>query len=275
MILYKLTFDDIDKDKRKEADELIENYISALYHNGQACGEYFTVLQNGRICAYLILQGIRANTKKYHCEYGKKWLAKISEILDITPTWELIDDEAPKRDVNWNKSPFLYLYTSLNDWESPIYRGDNGKSIPLYLFSGEHEDRESIYFWQRTYQSYDSIWMRCGELEIPTYKQLATPSSELAVDGRKICSYIEKTSGVPTYYYLMRHWGRRNKEELRKCPGCGKHWSLGNNYEEVNSSFHKFDFMCEPCRLVSHVSNSCDDERHAVIGEWRKPKIRK
>jgi hypothetical protein len=44
MILYKLIFGSIEEKKREKAEKLIEYYIATLFHNGQACGEYFTVL---------------------------------------------------------------------------------------------------------------------------------------------------------------------------------------------------------------------------------------
>ncbi len=271
MILYKIQFGSPKNSEREEAKELIEYYISALLHNGQACGEYFTVLQSNKLCAYVIMQSIKANAKNNHCQYGIKWLIKVEEFFGVSPTWELIDDDVPKQKIKWDKAPFLYLYTNLNEWVSPICRGDTGEQIPVYLLPGEHEDREKINFWQRSYQSHDSIWMGCGELEIATYKQLATPFSGLAEDGREICAYIEKITGIPTYYYLMRYWGRRTNEERRKCPGCGNKWHIESKSELDPPPFFEFDFMCEKCRLVSHISSSDDDERHAVIGEWRKP----
>jgi len=270
MILYKVIFGNVGKHKREEAENLVQYYISALLHNGQACGEYFTVLQKGNICAYVNLQGKDANSPQYHCIYGNKWLEKIEDIFGNKPIWKVIDDEIPQTIEDWDQAPFMYLFTRMNDWESPICRGDNGNPVPLYLLPGEHEDREKIYFWQRKYRDYDSIWMGCGELEIPVYKQLAAPGSELGLTGREICAYIEKATGVPTYYYLMRHWGRRKGEDQRACPACGQKWAQAYKAKMNDSPFHAFDFMCEPCRLVSHVSSACDDERHAVIGEWRK-----
>ena len=272
MILHKLIFGKIEDSKREEAEDCVESYISALYHNGQACGEYFTVLQNGKICAYLNLPGKEALLDKYHCEYGREWLKKVEDIFGYLPTCNVIDDEVPDIGVDWDNAPFLYLFTHLYDGESPICRGDNGKPIPLYLLPGEYENRERTYFWQHTYKSYDSIWIGSGVLEIPVYKQLATPTSELATDGREICAYIEKVTGIPTYYYLMRYWGRRNGEEYRKCPGCGQNWTQIHDQKQEKPPFYFFDFLCEPCRLVSHISSTCDDERHAVIGEWRSIK---
>lgn len=269
MIAYKVIFGLIDKKNREQAEDLIENYISVLFHNGQACGEYFLVVQDGKFCIYLNVQGIQANLIKYHCKYGVMWLERMITFFGYAPQWELIDDEVPQKDKIWDKSPFLYLFTHLNDWESPLYRGDNGQPIPIYLISGEHEQREEIYLWQQQYKTYDRAWMQCGALEIPAYKQLVVPSSELAKTGRRICEYVEKEVGIPTYYYLMRYWGRRKNEEARLCPSCGNGWNTRQDNVDVYGVC-RFVFKCEGCRLVSDLAVAYDDERHAIIGEWSK-----
>ena len=101
MILYKLVFGAIRNVKREEATDFIESYISALMHNGQACGEYVTVLQENKLCAYVTMQGVKANTMKAHSKWGKKWLIEIEKTFGCSPSWELIDDELPKRDEDW------------------------------------------------------------------------------------------------------------------------------------------------------------------------------
>lgn len=265
MIAYKVIFGSIQQKNQQEAQDLVEDYVSALFHNGQACGEYFLVTHKGKLCVYLNVQGIQANMNEYHCKYGIARLEHLITFFGCEPQWELIDD-VPQQETTWKKSPFLYLFTHFNDWESPLCRGDNGEPIPIYLIAGEHEQREAIYFWQQEYKTYDQAWIHCGELEIPAYKILAVPSSELAKAGRDICEYIEKIVGIPTYYYLMRYWGRRNNEKARLCPSCGQNWSTG--FEE--DKFYNFAFKCDSCRLVSNIAVSYDDERHAVIGEWRK-----
>ncbi len=272
MILHKLIFGLVSKVDRDIAEEYVEYYISALFHNGQACGEYFTVIENGELCAYINLQNIEASLEKYHCEYGNKWLKKIIQLFPSAPVWKIIDDELPVKNLDWNDAPFLYLFASYDECESPIYRGDNGSSIPLYKLAGTHEDREKVYFWQREYRDLDAIWMRCGDLEVPAYKQLATPVSSLSASGKEICEHIENVTGKPTYYYLMRYWGRRSGEETRHCPKCGHDWNHEINQNSENAAFHQFDFICHNCRLVSHLSVSNEDERHAVIGEWRHSK---
>jgi len=150
-----------------------------------------------------------------------------------------------------------------------LCRGDNGKPIPVYRLPGTHEDREAIYFWQRTYHEYNGIWLGCGELEIPVYKQLADPSSELSQKGREICRAVEKAIRIPTYYFLMRYWGRRSGEDERLCPGCGRAW-LSRYPTDHPRGWWQFAFQCHNCRLVSQVADCDEDERHAVIGEYTK-----
>lgn len=271
MIAHKVIFGVIPPRRRSDAECAVESYISVLLHNGQAVGSYFLVVQDGVLCAYVQLAGLNALKLQYESAHTAKRIAAIVEVFGHPPKWTIIDDEAPKRDVTWMKAPFLYLFTHMDDWESPLCRGDNGKAIPIYRLSGTHEDREAIYFWQRTYQKYDAIWMGCGNLEMPTYRELASPSSALSQQGRQICAKIESTTGQPTYYFLMRYWGRRLGEESRKCPGCGKAWRTSHATESSNQFWH-FPFRCDSCRLVSHKADSYDDERHSVIGEWKTKK---
>lgn len=268
MILYKVVFGLVPRGKREEAEDAIESYLSILTHNGQAIDEPFLVVQQGLFCAYINLAGINALAAKYESEYEERWRKNVTDLFDQAPVWTLVDDEVPKRDITWNKAPFLYLFTS--HWSEnypPISRGDTGKSIPLYRCLDTHDAREKIYFWQQAYRDHDSIFLKSGKLEIPAYKELATPESELSQEGREICQKVESATGIPTYYYLMRYWGRRKGEENRTCPGCGKPWRT--QHETKGSKFSAFHFKCNACRLVSHMANAADDERHAVIGEWR------
>lgn len=271
MIAHKITFGAVPQGKRSEAEDAVESYISVLLHNGQAVGEYFLVLQERLLCAYVQLAGVNALKPKYESRYSAKSMAAIIRLFGQNPKWTVIDDEAPKRDTTWTKAPFLYLFTHMFDWQSPLCRGDNGKPIPIYRLPGTHEDREAIYFWQRTYREHDAIWIGSGTLEIPTYREMASPCSELSQQGREICGKAESVTGVPTYYFLMRYWGRRRGEEERKCPGCGQTWRTQHPIEGI-TEFWKFPFQCDACRLVSHAADTYDDERHARIGEWKAKK---
>jgi len=271
MILNKVIFGPVPRGKRQEAEDAVESYISVLLHNGQASGEFFHTIQDGELSAYVLLAGSHALSRKYDSSYTPNRLGKIMGVFNQKPRWTVVDDEAPKRDTTWTKAPLLYLATDYCDWESPLCRGDNGKRIPLYRLPGTHEDREAIYFWQHSYRAHDAIWMGCGHLEIATYRQLAMPDSELSDSGREICRKVEKITGVPTYYFLMRYWGRKSGEEDRPCPGCGRPWRKAKPGAPP-SRFCDFAFLCHACRLVSHMADSYDDSRHAVIGEWKDRK---
>jgi len=96
---------------------------------------------------------------------------------------------------------------------------------------------------------------------------LADPASELAEEGRDLCRAIESATGVPTFYYLMRYWGRPKAEERRRCPGCGDAWRTERPREPPNR-FWQFDFKCDRCRLVSHLGAANDGGRRVRVGEF-------
>jgi len=269
MILHKVIFGPVPPRKRRDAEDAIDDYICVLHHNGQAVGEYFQATQNGELCAYVNLSGVKALSAKYQSTRASNRLEKLVAIFNQMPIWTVLDDDVPKSDPTWKGAPFLYLFTCMtSDWGSPLCRGDNRKQIPLYRIACPYEVREEIYFWQRAYCDHDAIWIGSSKLEIPAYRQLAMPDSELSQQGRDVCRKVESATGVPTYYYLMRYWGRKDGEDLRPCPGCGRPWHLKKPTGRSNR-FHDFGFRCEKCRLVSHLAASYDDPRHASIGEWQ------
>lgn len=83
----------------------------------------------------------------------------------------------------------------------------------------------------------------------------------------KFAKAVEVATGKPTFYYLLRYWGRREGEEQRLCPGCGNPWV--QHHDGDDNGLGWFDFCCALCRLVSQQATSFEDERHARIGEWR------
>jgi Zn-ribbon-containing, possibly nucleic-acid-binding protein (DUF2310) len=106
MMSYELIFGHIEKRMRQEAEDVAESYIGVLIHNGQACGNYFTAVRESNLIAYINLQGIHAKLQKYHCEYGKDRLRKVTDFFGKPPVWKLVDDEAPKHDTTWEKPHF-------------------------------------------------------------------------------------------------------------------------------------------------------------------------
>jgi len=115
MILYKVVFGHVEKKNRQDAEDVVESYIGVLLHNGQACGEYFTVVREGSLIAYVMVQGRHAQSLKYHCKYGMERLKKVTDFFGKRPEWNLEDDDAPKADTTWTEAPFLHLFTHLFD----------------------------------------------------------------------------------------------------------------------------------------------------------------
>jgi predicted nucleic acid-binding Zn ribbon protein len=95
--------------------------------------------------------------------------------------------------------------------------------------------------------------------EVPAYKQLADPKSDLSVTGRELCARIEKATEKPTFYYLMRYWCRNDGEATRTCPLCGGEWRLSDQEKEDKTPFHRFHFRCNGCRLVFRIADSNEE----------------
>lgn len=271
MFLTKITFGS-DKGKKRQREALSDNaetYLIALKRNGQIYGEYVFAWSKGNLVAYFYLARPNAFEKKHHSEWGISSLNSVIESFGQSPKWEIIDDSLPKRFRSWQCSKSLYLFTHAFDYTSPVCCGDTGLPIPPYLIPISDRIREDLYSWRGNYRDHDKVWLACGTLEIPAYKELADPKSELSLNGRELCTEIERATGKPTFYYLMRYWGRRDGESTRSCPSCGGQWQASDD-EGKKRPFYKFHFRCERCRLVSRIADSYDDERHARIGEFKR-----
>lgn len=248
-------------------EEAAESYLVALARSGQLCGPYFLTWTKGRLNAHVLLAAPTSFQLRHHTLSGKKELEKLITAFGKSPVWKVLDDEAQKRTSTWKGAPFLYLFAHV--WASPVCRGDGKKPIPVFRFPLTTQHKSDLYCWQRDYNDHHQIWIGSGKLEIPAYRQLVDPESDLAADGRELCREIEATTGVPTYYYLMRYWGRSKGEDRRPCPGCGEEWGA-RRITEPREEFWHFDFKCDACRLVSHLGVSTDGGRHTRIGEFAR-----
>jgi predicted nucleic acid-binding Zn ribbon protein len=253
-----------------ECEDVAECYIAALLHSGQLCGEYFVTWTDGVLNAHVMLAGPNAHDLRYHSDWAKRELEKVIEAFGKRPVWRMLDDESTKPAASWEGAPFLYLFTHAFDWASPVCRGDGEGPIPIFTLPISFEQKDGLYAWQRGYSDHDRIWLGSGALEIAAYRQLADPESELSREGRELCRDLEAATGIPTFYYLMRYWARKDGEGMRSCPGCGEHWRVRSN--EKRQHFSDFDFRCEKCRLVAHEGVSTDGGRHARIGEFQQNK---
>ncbi|MCX7048778.1 MAG: DUF2310 family Zn-ribbon-containing protein [Candidatus Sumerlaeota bacterium] len=271
MYLAKVTFGSQRKGKsRARLDDLADIYISSLFHMRQRQCDAKIAWVHEKLVAYVNVPRPDSMDLRYHSETGKEALQKVIKAFGCEPQWEILDDHVPTRFPDWRKSPFFVLFTTMLEEDAPIRRGTDGYPFPQYLFPMEDCDKHNINCWEDYYQSYDVIWLRSGKLEIPTYRQMAEPFSELTKEGKNHCEDIERATQIPTYYYLTRYWGRSNlrAEANRPCPSCGGKWRLKQPYV-WRSPRLPIVFLCKRCRLVSSAASVNDEERYAHIGEYK------
>jgi predicted nucleic acid-binding Zn ribbon protein len=252
-----------------EAKELVldaaQGLLGSLVKNGQVCGEPITTWIDGKLYATCYVPRPDSLAIEHLSEYGKRAYDTLLALLAEVPRYQVLDDGPfPQECAEWRIAQTVYLFTHFIDISSPVCSGNNGEAIPLYTLPLTAQQREHLVFWQHEYKAVDQLWIDSGELEMTAYRQLADPGSGLARRGRQLCADIETATQKPTYYYLMRYWGRREGEAQRYCPGCGKPWAV----RSAHKRFFDFAFRCKSCRLVSHLADSFEDERHARIGEF-------
>lgn len=271
MILANVSFGTARGQAVEQLEDAAEGYLASLFHSGQLCGEYFHAWTKGQFNAYVMLSGPAAYEWKFHSARGKRELRKVATFFGRQPRWKLLDDDTTKRQVSWKRAPSLYLFTHAFNWASPVCRGDTGEPVPMHTLPISFVQKEDLYRWQRSYCEHDRIWLGSGALEIAAYRQLVEPESDLSRSGRDLSRDIEAATGVPTFYYLMRYWGRRKGDEERRCPGCGATWRVSGEIVKP-ARFFEFGFRCKSCRLVSNLADCPDGCRHARIGEFRARK---
>ena len=109
-----------------------------------------------------------------------------------------------------------------------------------------------LRYWHHRYRVLDQLWTASDVGERFAYRQLSELQSDLSKLGRLVCRNVEKTAGIPTYYYLYRWYGRSvASEHRRSCPGCGRKWFA----DESQRLSWFFGFRCDRCRLVSNIAS--------------------
>ncbi|MBN1510954.1 MAG: DUF2310 family Zn-ribbon-containing protein [Phycisphaerae bacterium] len=246
--------------KRKGRDQqaaldAIDNVLYALRRSGQLVEQDAPVAQvRGGYRVFVSLPEANSLQPRFRTQGARNAMRGLRK---AGVTWEgtrvLGPDPESDPVCTCHKPGTLILTTHFLSCESPLQCGDCRGVVPLYRVPpiAEYGDYEDARFWTYHYQAFDSIWIASGAGERFAYRQLATPDSELSMEGRDVCRRIEAGSGIPTYYHLLRQHGRSRKaERKRKCPGCGGEWLLGESWLGL------YDFRCDPCRLVSETA--CD-----------------
>jgi predicted nucleic acid-binding Zn ribbon protein len=266
MKLVLLDFGRPGKGRREAVAAAVWDYLAGLHRNGYAA-DFFYEERAARLVACALMPDPAA-LPRFHSRFGRRELAAVKKACGRAPRRAFVGP-GTSRPPSWRSATFLYLQTSFLDYGSAVHASGEQEPIPAYLLPVSDPLREDLFFWTAAYQAHDRLWINSGALEIPAYRQIADPRSELASDGREICAAIEKATRKPTYYYLDRYYGRRRGEDSRPCPLCGKPWARREVIAGGRRRFVDFAFRCDRCRLVSHVGDEIATPRLARIGEFR------
>ncbi len=253
-------------------EDAVQVLIGALDRNGQLCGEPVVGWVGGNLRIVCSLPHAAALEVRHHSSEGRGAAAEVRAACASAPRLRVLDDRArTSRVPAWRRARALYLFTTMLDQTSPVCSGRDGRPVPLYLLPLSDEARRGLSAWADQYRTLDRLYMASGTLERGAYRQLADPRSGLAREGRALARDVEGATGLPTYYYLHRYWGRRRGEEGRPCPGCGSNWNrIG---ARSGRGLEWFEFRCELCRLVSIAGVVADSTELARIGDW--PSLRR
>jgi predicted nucleic acid-binding Zn ribbon protein len=268
MYLSKISFHPTRRGKREFQDVAARVYLQELQKSGQVCGDPLSAWCDDILFFYTYLSKPDAIQERYGTQSVRLAFQDVVKQFGQPPTWEMLETAIPERFPRWTNSESLFLFTHAYDISSPVCNGKNSQPIPVYLLGLKEFALEKLAIWSKSYRSHDYLYFNSGDLEIPAYKQMADPRSELSRSGREICSAIEAVTNKPTYYYLHRYWGRKEGESSRVCPSCGSRWHSPSPLTGTISE--QYPFRCDRCRLISRNALAFDDERHARIGEFPK-----
>jgi predicted nucleic acid-binding Zn ribbon protein len=248
-------------------EDEVQGLLGSLSKNGQIWGDEAIGHEDGTVKVWLNVPRPDALSEKHRTEWVCQTFERVRALCETEPEWRIADDRASRtRGETWQAGSGLYLFTHMFDKTSPVCAGKTGEPIPLYLLPVSQNVRESLFAWAGNYRTLDDLQIGCGPLEIHAYRQLAEVGSELSESGRSLCRTLEDATGQPSYYYLMRYWGREEGEDARRCPSCGGAWATPAPDDGKGLAW--FDFRCKPCRLVSHLAVSFESRAKAAIGEW-------
>lgn len=162
-----------------------------------------------------------------------------------------------------SEATFLVLKTTYTSLVSPLWDPKSGKHLPLYRVPISAGERERVFFWARNYQRLDGLWFGAPGLEVESYREMATVSSPLISQAREHAARIDRALNIPTYVWLVRHYGAPEGDEKRLCPGCQGSWRASAAAAAAEAA----PFRCEPCRLASHLAFSTDAEDWARFAD--------
>lgn len=252
MWVCELHFDCYQDAQMAEIEPAIRQFIDALRYNGQIIGREFpTSIHQGWLSCRVVCPEQDSLHPRYYSRQVELAIPRLHQAGLTSPRATVkgqdlnsdTTDDCPSR-------PWQLLYTTYLHSCSPLRCGEHFSPIPLYkLPPVANGDCKQVLKWQEDWEACDQLQMNGSILEHGAVMEISTHNSRLSRRGRDLSKRIEYLTNIPTFYYLYRVGGESLDAELnRPCPGCGEPWRLPEPVHEI------FDFMCEPCRLVSNLS---------------------
>ena len=239
--------------------ETVNWLATALRRNGHLLDRPMLGWEGERLRMVGTVPHPQALDQCYRSEYVQVWLSKLDEWCQKTPTCDIRKhNEAPTHVGSLEGLEELYI----NPLENSILRcAPDGLGVPLYLLPLHPDERERLNNWQRQFDWVSLLEASCGCLEFECYREMADQHSWLTRQGRAWARRIEETTQLPTYYYLVHHYGRQGQ---RPCPLCGEEWLR----ESGEMGLDTFPYRCDPCRLLSVEPRHDEADIRSAFGRW-------
>ncbi|MCP4179988.1 MAG: hypothetical protein GY756_19680 [bacterium] len=250
MYLNYLTIDISKSGYTDELEEWINYLLGALHDSRQIINEehQFILDDNKRIKVLISSPEKDSLDEKYHSEYAKKWIKKISKFSNSKIDF-----------IYLSKDPqFIYSvpkvhksYIIYGDYFTPLICGETFQPIPLYNIPYTYHDNKcynDLRSWHSNYEWLYNIWQSSLVGKRFSLKQLHDINSGLNIEGLRIRQRVETLTNLHTYYFLFnnRHYSLK-KYENWKCPICNQNWYIKDSLDEF------ITFKCEKCRIVSDL----------------------
>lgn len=241
---------------RRRIEDQAAGYVGCLIRQGQVLGRELWTWVDDFHC-YVRLAGHDALERGFHSDQALEERRKLEALGEVR--WERIGETGGPV-VYWQDAEALYLTPSKI---APVRTLPEGEAVRVYTLPLRPLELDDLVQWGRRADLFDDLWLDSGVLELAAYAELASPKSYLSVGGRELAEAVEKRTGKPTYYWLMRAYtADAEGEATRPCPGCGRPLE--------SSPFGGDDYMslrCEACRLLTGVGGG-EGEEEAKIGAW-------
>ena len=250
MVSFDLDFfprDDVDiEDYRSQIDW----FLPSLSHNGNIVGDWQICLKSGCVQARVLSWMFDSLDERNLSIYARDDLEKLAVLSRQPPEFSSHELSSETRICHCQKLGKLLLYTHYPVTTSPIECLDCRGEVPFYRLPhiNEEKDHGAFFFWKRSYEALDLLWLHSNIGERFATRQLERPKSDFMKRTRELAAALEEKSGVPTYSFLKHYyekWGKR-------CPLCKRKWTWKDSSSELLA------FKCDHCRLLS---SEASDER--------------